>query len=94
MLIDYFVFLLTGVVTSVLGTLPFGLVNLTVLNVSFEQGNRAAMKIAYGASFIEILFGLTAILAGGLVHQHIEGNAIISYFIFMSVKPALFRGWI
>ena len=81
MLIDYFILLLTGIVTSMVGAFPFGLVNLTVLNVSFEQGNRVALKIAYGASFVEVLFGLTAILAGGLVYQHIEGNAIISYFI-------------
>lgn len=92
MLIEYFILLLTGIVTSMVGALPFGLVNLTVLNVSFEQGNRAALKIAYGASFIEILFGLTAILAGGLVYAYIEGNTIISYFIVavLSVAGLLF----
>ena len=79
MFIDYIIYLFIGLATSVVGAVPFGLVNLTVLNVSLEQGSRAALRIAHGASFVEVLFGLTAILAGSLVYQHIEGNSIISY---------------
>ena len=81
MLIEYFILLILGIVTAIIGALPFGLVNLTVLNVSFEQGNRAALKIAHGAAIVEILFGLTAIIAGSLLATHIEGNQVISYFI-------------
>ena len=64
---------------AILGGLPFGLVNLTVLNVTFEKGNRAAIKIAHGAAIVEVIFGLTALLAGGLLASYIEGNVIISY---------------
>ena len=80
MLVEYFIVLFLGIATSIVGAVPFGLVNLSVLTVSLEQGNRAALRIAHGASFIEVLFGLTAILAGSLVYQHIEGNSLVSYF--------------
>ena len=57
MLVEIIIVLLIGITTSIVGAVPFGLVNLTVLNVSLEQGNRAALRIAHGASFIEVLFG-------------------------------------
>jgi threonine/homoserine/homoserine lactone efflux protein len=68
-----------GMGAAILGGLPFGLVNLTVLNVTFERGNRAAIKIAHGAAIVEVIFGLTALFAGGLLASYIEGNVIISY---------------
>jgi threonine/homoserine/homoserine lactone efflux protein len=80
MLFESLILLFLGIASSMLGAIPFGLVNLTVLNVSLEQGNRAALRIAYGASFIEVLFGLTALLAGSMVYQVLEGNSIIGYF--------------
>jgi threonine/homoserine/homoserine lactone efflux protein len=80
MMIDNIIILALGTVTSMVGALPFGLVNLTVLNASIEKGSRPAMQISYGAAFVEVLFGLTAILTGGLLAEYIEGNQIISYF--------------
>jgi len=74
-----FIMFTLGIAASVIAAIPFGLVNLTVLNVSLEQGNRSAMKIAYGASIVEILYGITAIFAGSLVYQYLEGNSIVSY---------------
>jgi len=68
-----------GIAASLIAAIPFGLVNLTVLNVSLEQGNKAAMRIAHGASAMEVLFGLTAILSGSLVFQQLEGNVTVSY---------------
>jgi threonine/homoserine/homoserine lactone efflux protein len=79
MILDYIIYLLIGMGVSVIGAVPFGLVNLTVLNVSHEQGTRPALKIAHGASLIEVLFGLTAILAGRLIYHQLEGNTIISF---------------
>jgi len=80
-LLNYFMLLILGIATTIVGAIPFGLVNLTVLNVSFEQGHRSAMRIAHGASVIEVLFGLTAIVAGGFLHEYIKGNATINYLI-------------
>ena len=52
---------------AIVGGLPFGLVNLTVLNVTFEKGNGAAIKIAHGAALVEVVFGITALFAGGML---------------------------
>jgi threonine/homoserine/homoserine lactone efflux protein len=79
MIINYLLILIIGFTAAVIGALPFGLVNLTVLNVTFERGNRAAINISHGAAVVEVLFGLTALLAGELLVNHIEGNAIVSY---------------
>ena len=79
MIMDYLIYMFIGIAASFIAAVPFGLVNLTVLNVSLEHGNRPALRIAYGASLVEVLFGLAAILAGSLVYQKLEGNTIISY---------------
>ena len=79
MIINYLFLLIMGMSAAIVGGLPFGLVNLTVLNVTFEKGSRVAIKIAHGAAIVEVLFGLTALLAGGLLASYIEGNIIISY---------------
>jgi len=79
MLVENLIVILIGAAASMIGALPFGLVNLTVLNVSQEQGYKPAMRIAHGASVIEVLFGLISILAGSLVYQQLEGNSTVSY---------------
>jgi len=79
MLIDYSILLLLGMGAAIVGALPFGLVNLTVLNVTFKRGDGAAIRIAHGAALVEIIFGITALFAGGILASHIEGNIIVSY---------------
>jgi L-lysine exporter family protein LysE/ArgO len=79
MAIDYLIILLLGMGATIVGGLPFGLVNLTVLNVTFERGNSAAFRIAHGAALVEVVFGITALFAGGMLVRHIEGNVIVSY---------------
>jgi threonine/homoserine/homoserine lactone efflux protein len=76
---NYLLMILLGMGAAILGALPFGLVNLTVLNVTFERGNRAALKIAHGAALVEVAFGLTALFAGGLLTRYLEGNVIVAY---------------
>jgi threonine/homoserine/homoserine lactone efflux protein len=76
---NYFLMLLLGLSSAMIGAVPFGLVNLTVLNTTFERGSRAALKIAHGASIVEVLFGLTALFIGGLLARHLEGNSVVSY---------------
>ncbi|NBC82887.1 MAG: hypothetical protein GVY19_05845 [Bacteroidetes bacterium] len=57
---------------TIIGALPFGLVNLTVLDVSYHRGTVPAMKIAHGAAWIEIAFGITALLAGNFLGMGME----------------------
>lgn len=59
--------ILSGMVLTVIGAMPFGLVNLSVLDTSYRNGRRQALKIAYGAAMVEILFGMLALLAGSVI---------------------------
>lgn len=52
---------------SIIAALPFGLVNLTVLDVADRKGPQAAIRIAGGATLVEILFVLIAFLTGPLL---------------------------
>lgn len=72
-----------AILVTIVGALPFGLVNLTVLDVSYRDGNRNAMRIANGAAWVEVLFGLIALLAGSLISQNIEKNLVIKYLVLM-----------
>ena len=78
-MIQNLIMIFLGLGAAILGALPFGLVNMTVLHVSFEKGNRAAIKIAHGAAIVEVVFGVTALFAGGLLARHLEGNLTITY---------------
>jgi len=81
------VVLFIGIIATIIGALPFGLVNLTVLNTSFHNGHNSAMKIAHGAAWIEVLFGLLAILVGNSLIQVTSENQILQYII--PLFPAL-----
>lgn len=88
MFFTQFTYFITGFLVCTLGALPFGLVNLTVMDVSIQQGNQKAMKIAHGAALVEVLFGLTALLAGGFLQKYIEGNIIVHYIIILVLAIA------
>ena len=74
-------YLFIGFAVCTVGALPFGIVNLTVLDETLKNGSRTALNIAYGAAIVEVLFGLVAILTGGLIDSYINDNAFINYFI-------------
>jgi threonine/homoserine/homoserine lactone efflux protein len=73
--------LLTGILVTSVGALPLGLVNLSVLDISNKNGYRAGMKIAYGASIIEVIYGLIAILAGMFILKLFEEYSHLNYII-------------
>jgi threonine/homoserine/homoserine lactone efflux protein len=79
--------ILPGVVLSIIGALPFGLVNLSVLNTSYRQGSKPAMRIAYGAALVEILFGLSALIAGSYIMELTGGSKLAK--ILVVTIPAL-----
>ena len=48
------ILLLVGVFVTIIGALPFGLVNLSVVDVTLKQGRKPAMQVAYGAAWVEV----------------------------------------
>lgn len=70
-----------AMIITVIGALPFGLVNLSVLDISNRKGTGPAMQLSHGAAVIEVLFGLTALTAGGLIANYLDTNPVINYLI-------------
>ena len=76
-----------AVLITIIGALPFGLVNLTVLDTSYRKGIVAASYISYGAALIEVLFGLTALMAGSLIGQFTRNHPFAHYLVL--IVPAI-----
>jgi threonine/homoserine/homoserine lactone efflux protein len=77
----YITALLTGILVTSIGAFPFGLVNLSVLDISHKKGYKEGMQIAHGAAITEVFFGLTAILTGLFIHRLFEENPSLNYII-------------
>ncbi|MCG8580131.1 MAG: hypothetical protein MI866_09455 [Bacteroidales bacterium] len=78
-------------IASIVGASPLGLVNLTVLDVSHRKGISSAMQMAGGASLIEILFVLIAILSGGIITLLLQTNAWVRwFFVIVPVLTGIF----
>jgi len=78
--IQIFIFLLLGFVASLIGAIPFGLVNLSVLQTALNKGAKAAIPVSYGASVVEVGYGILGIFAGSLISRHIDNNPWFSIF--------------
>jgi len=73
-----------SLLASIIGAMPLGLVNLTVLEVSYRKGLPTAMKIAGGASLVEILFVLVALMAGSIISTAIKNMGWVQW-LFVAV---------
>ena len=82
-----FIVITTAIIITIIGALPFGLVNLTVLDISFHRNKIAALKVAHGAAWIEVLFGLTALIAGSLIGQFTRDHRVVQTLVL--IIPAL-----
>ena len=75
-------FFLIAISATVIGAVPLGLVNLSVVDASLRNNSRGAIQIARGASVVEIFFALVALLAGEKLAPLLEGNPAVRYFVF------------
>jgi len=72
-----------AILITIIGALPFGLVNLTVLDISYRKGRVAASYISHGAALIEVLFGITALMAGSLIGQFTRNNPFVQTLVLL-----------
>jgi L-lysine exporter family protein LysE/ArgO len=77
-----------GFIASIIGALPFGLVNLSVVDSTLNKSERAAFLISAGATIIEIVFVLLAIFLGSRLADYMEDNLWIEFFILMVLLTA------
>jgi L-lysine exporter family protein LysE/ArgO len=82
---EHFIFIIIGLIASIIGAVPFGLVNLSVLQTAINKGTKASMPISYGASMIEMLYGILAIFTGSLLIKYIGNNIWFNIFTALVV---------
>lgn len=81
MLVNSITFLFLGAVICTIGAVPFGLVNLLVMNVAVNQNVRKSMSIARGAAIVEIVFALIALIAGTVLSGYFNGNFLVKFIV-------------
>lgn len=77
-----------GFAASIIGAMPFGLVNLSVVDSTLNRGERAAFRVSAGATIIEIVFVLLAIFLGSRLAVYMKNNSWIEFFILMVLLTA------
>lgn len=83
MVSNSFLYLLISAATTSIGALPFGLVNLSVVEETVKRNVRSSMPLAYGAAFVEIIFAVAAIFAGTLMSDFLGENKTVKIIILV-----------
>jgi len=76
-LLSFFV----GFLVCLLGTIPFGPINLTVVKTTVDYDRRSGIEIAFAASLIEMLQALIAIYFGMLISSFLDENIFVNFFL-------------
>jgi L-lysine exporter family protein LysE/ArgO len=77
-----------GLIAAIIGAMPFGLVNLSVVDSTLNRGERTAFWVSAGATIIEIIFVLLAIYLGSSLAVFMEDNTWIEFFILLMLLAA------
>ncbi|MEN7548967.1 LysE family transporter [Rapidithrix thailandica] len=73
-----------GLCVSFLGTIPFGTVNLSVINTTIHRNLKSGLHLAVSASLVEVVHVLLAIQFGKVIVQLLQGNALIHALVIVA----------
>jgi threonine/homoserine/homoserine lactone efflux protein len=79
---DFIFAFILGMALTILVTIPFGLVNLSVLDCALTKSKTESMRVALGATLVEVFFAVFAIFAGGIIHNLLKSNPFVDYISF------------
>ncbi|MDA0279544.1 MAG: LysE family transporter [Proteobacteria bacterium] len=86
-----FLYLFVGFLVCLLGTIPFGPINLAVVKTTIDYDRRSGIEIAFAASIIESLQALIAICFGALISSFLDANVFVKFFLaFVFIALAIF----
>jgi len=77
-----------GLVACFVGAIPFGAINLSVMNISIKKSYQKGMQFALGSSLVEILEAFVAISFGLYIEQYLRHHWALELLIvlfFLSV---------
>ncbi|MCB0838435.1 MAG: LysE family transporter [Bacteroidetes bacterium] len=72
-----------GLISSFLGALPLGTVNLSVVDATVNKNFKAGLNISLAASFIEILQSSLALYFGMQISEQLSTNIYTRIFVFI-----------
>ena len=86
-----FLYLFVGFLACLLGTIPFGPINLAVVKTTIDYDRRSGIEIVFAASIIESLQALIAICFGALISSFLDENVFVKFFLaFIFLVLAIF----
>ncbi len=83
-----FIYFLMGFFAVIIGTIPFGPINMAVVYVSVRRGLSAALRVSGGAATVEIGQALVALYFGERIVNSIAGNTtigVITLLVFLAL---------
>lgn len=86
-----FLYFFVGFLACLLGTIPFGPINLAVVKTTVDYDRRSGTEIAFAASLIEMFQALIAICFGMLISSFLDANVYVKFFLaFVFIVLAIF----
>lgn len=73
-----------GVIASFIGTIPFGPINLTVVDTTLKQGIRDALVISVAAALVEIIQSFFALHCGRYVTMALDKYSVVQVIFFIA----------
>jgi len=67
--------------TTIIGAVPFGLVNLSVADTATKTNTRKSMEVASGATLVEVIFALAALLTGASLQNYLSSNHWVNFTV-------------
>jgi len=85
MILQYF---FIGLFACVIAALPFGLVNLTVMETAINKTKLQARNIGFGAATVEIIFAALALYFSSFLKDYFLNNLLVNSLILMILTGA------
>lgn len=78
------IYFLVALISALLGTIPFGPINLAVVKTTVDLNATRGTEMAVAASLVEIVEALIAISFGMVISNYLESNAFIKVIIALA----------
>ena len=75
------IYFMVGMLACLLGTIPFGPINLTVVKTTVDYDRRRGTEVAVAAAIVEIFEALIAISFGMVISSFLESNSLLKLLL-------------
>ncbi len=77
-----------GLIAVIIGAVPLGLVNLSVVESTLKKGRLEGLKISFGATLTELVFVLLSLFAGTRLAGILEDNPVAEIAVVLVLVVA------